>query len=62
MPLGRKDDLTFNKDQDSWTLQTVYATQGRNITPKRTRNPRWVADDPFEGLEPPRPKKKKKKK
>ncbi len=59
MPLGRKDDLTFNKEADSWTIEQIYKTQGRKVEPKRKRNPNWVNDDPFEGFEPPRPPKKK---
>ena len=62
MPLGRKGDLTFNKDADSWTIEQIYASQGRDVEIQRKRNPNWVKDDPFEGFEPPRPGKKKKKK
>ncbi len=59
MTLGRKDDLSFNKDADSWTREQIYKDQGLNTEPNRKRNPNWVNDDPFEGFKPPRPPKKK---
>lgn len=58
---GRKDDLSFNKDADAWTQKQIYDIQGRETKPKMKRNPNWINDDPFEGFEPPRPGKKKKK-
>lgn len=60
MPLGRKDDLSFDKDLDSLTIEQVYLSQGRKFKPQNKRNPRWIKDDPFKGTEPPRPPNKKK--